>query len=256
MTDTAIKIQSEKADRPHLFFLGQAGFVIKSISGELLGIDLYLSECVERVEGHIGYKRLLPKVLDPFDLQFNGIVATHPHYDHFDMDAIPQLMSNMKTRLFASVNCRKEVQRLLMPEERVAYVKPGKHCVLGDFSLSFTNCDHGKGAPDAVGVLVTVDGKRILEVGDTCLRLDRVGEYLAEGPIDVLIAPINGAFGNMDEADCAKLANALQPKLTIPCHYGMFASHGGNPGVFHAIMSECYPNNYYLLMAIGESLAL
>ena len=68
-TDFALKVLTAPLGNTFLFCLGQAGFIIKSASGQLLGIDLYLSECVERVEGHIGFKRLLPKLLEPFDLQ-------------------------------------------------------------------------------------------------------------------------------------------------------------------------------------------
>lgn len=254
--DFAAKIIAENPGKTGLFSVGQAGFIIRSKSGQLLGIDMYLSNCLERVEGHIGFKRLLPKILSPGDLIFDGIVATHPHYDHFDRDSIPELMDNGRTRLFASIKCEKEMKSIQMTNQRTTYVKPGEHYEMGDFMLDFVSCDHGTGAPDAVGVLVTVDGKRILEVGDTCLRLDFAHEYLKNGVLDVLIAPINGAYGNLNEEDCAHLSGALNPKLTIPCHYGMLAAHGGNPWVFYNIMKEKYPANNLTLLRQGEVLII
>jgi L-ascorbate 6-phosphate lactonase len=246
------EVFSAELGKTWLFSVGQAGFIIKSTRGKLLGIDLYLSDCVEPLEGHIGFKRLLPKILSPRELVFDVIVATHEHYDHFDVDSMPALMANDKTRLFASLECATLVGHGGIDKSRVTYVRPGDAYVVGDFSIRFTSCDHGRGAPDAVGVLVEVDGKRIFEAGDTCLRLDRVDEYLASGPLDVLIAPINGKYGNLNERECAELANALKPSVTIPCHYGMFASHGGNPGAFHDIMRTEFVNNRYLLMTQGE----
>ena len=145
-----------------------------------------------------------------------------------------------------------ENQQDFVSEENVTYVKPGDSCTIGDFKINLINCDHGTGAPDAVGVIVTVDGKKIVEVGDTCLRLDRVSEYQSQGQIDVMIAPINGAYGNLNEEECSRLVEAVKPELTIPCHYGMFASHGGNPGNFYTVMTEQYPENKFLLMAQGE----
>ena len=64
----------------HLFSTGQAGFIIKTKTGKLIGIDLYLSDCVERVESdHVGYRRLLPKILSTDELVFDAIViAIHP----------------------------------------------------------------------------------------------------------------------------------------------------------------------------------
>ncbi len=107
---------------------------------------------------------------------------------------------------------------------------------LGDFDITFVNCDHGQGAPDAVGVVIKVDGKTIYEVGDSCLRLDRVDEIPAG--LDILISPINGMYGNMNSEDTVKLAEKLNPKLTIPCHYGMFASHGGDLKQFYDLTVE------------------
>lgn len=252
----AEKILQAPFGKTHLFFVGQAGFIIKSASGQLLGIDLYLSNCVEYVEGHMGFKRLLPRILNPLELTFDCIIATHPHYDHFDKDAMQELLLNDKTKLFASVNCEKEIKDLQLKNDRIQYVIPQESYVSGDFRLDFISCDHGEGAPDAVGILVTVDDKKICEVGDTCLRLDWIDMYQEKGRLDVLIAPINGLYGNMNEWECAELSNALHPQITIPCHYGMFASHGGNLKMFYDIMCEKYPDNKVIFMTQGEGIVL
>lgn len=252
----ADKIRNAQLGKTHLFSVGQAGFIVKSAKGQLLGIDLYLSDCVERLEGHIGFKRLLPKILEADELEFDYIIATHLHYDHFDIDAIPDLMKNNKTKLFASVNCEKEIKNLQINSSRIAYVKPNESYVAGNFLLEFILCDHGQSAPDAVGVVITVDGKKICEVGDTCMHFDWMDMYNEKGPLDVLIAPINGAYGNLNENECAKLSASLNPRLTVPCHYGMFASHGGNIKVFYEIMSEKYPDNRIMLMAPGDGIVL
>ncbi|CAK7049003.1 MAG: hypothetical protein PARBB_02445 [Parabacteroides distasonis] len=234
----------------HLFSMGQAGYILKSKEGQTLAIDLYLSECVEPIEGHDGYHRLMPQIVKPKDLLLDIVVATHFHRDHFDIDVMADLMSNEKTMLFCAYDCEKDVKRLGIDESRVIYVKPGDHHRRGAYTLDFINCDHGMGAPLAVGVIITVDGKRILEVGDTCLRLERRDEYLRNGLIDVLIAPINGEYGNMNELECAELAKALDAKETIPCHFGMFASHGGNAGVFIEQMRK--QGSKYKIMTMGE----
>ena len=242
-------VKNAELGKTHLFSVGQAGFIIKSKSGQLLAIDLYLSDCVERIEpDHVGYKRLLPKILNPKDIVFDVLICTHFHRDHYDIDSVPSLMGNNKTKLFCPEDCKEDASSL----KRVTFVKPGLNCIIGDFELHFINCDHGTGAPLAIGVIVEVDGKRILEVGDTCLRLDRKEEYLSFGKLDVLIAPINGMYGNLDAKDCAVLSNILKPELVIPCHYGMFAAHRGDVGLFHEIMDKDYPNNKYLMMAQGE----
>ena len=71
-----------------------------------------------------------------------------------------------------------------------------------------------------------------------------------------MIAPINGAYGNLNEEDCAELSKALQPVLTIPCHYGLFATHKGLPGLFMEFMTAKCPVQKYLLMTMGESIII
>lgn len=235
MLDFAEKVLTTKG--PALFATGQAGFIIKSASGQLLAIDLYLSNCVERLEGHKGFKRLLPQILDPSTLKFDVIICTHPHLDHFDIDAVPEMVSK-GGKLLCSVDCEKLVHQLQMEyyEKQITYIKPGDQVTVGDFNITFVNCDHGQGAPDAVGVAVQIDGRTIYEVGDSCLRLDRTEEI--PQPLDILISPINGIYGNMNSEETVKLAEVLQPKLTIPCHYGMFASHGGDLKAFYDLSTE------------------
>lgn len=254
--DLATRILTARLGQSHIFYVGQAGYIIKSKAGTLLGVDMYLTDCVERAEGHMGFKRLTPKLLEPSELQFDYVLATHPHYDHFDMDAMPILLSNAHTHLFASVNCKHEIQRLIMEEAKVTYIKIGDTVKAKDIIIDCVFCDHGVGTPDAVGLVITMDEKKIYIAGDTCLRLDKVHEIKKKGPFDIMIAPINGAYRNLNEHECVALAEALNPKLVIPCHYGTFASHGGNPGVFVSYIKERLPQQKFLLMAQGEQLAL
>lgn len=251
MFDFAANVLNAKG--PSIFSVGQAGYIIKSRSGQLLAIDLYLSDCVERLEGHKGFRRLLPQILSPGDLSFDAIVCTHPHYDHFDVDSVPEMMRK-GSRLFCSVDCKKLVSRLQMEQfqRHITYVTPGDRYYIGDFTLLFVNCDHGAGAPDAVGIVVTVDGKTVYEVGDSCLRLDRTDEI--PHPVDILIVPINGLYGNMDSDDAVIFAEALNPCMIIPCHYGMFASHGGDLKRFYDLTVEKHINA--LIMRQGEEYRL
>lgn len=254
--DIVKSILTAELGKVHIISIGQAGFLIKTPMGKLIGIDIYLSDFSERDEGHVGFKRMLPKILGTKDIVFDYLIATHPHSDHFDYDSMAELMDNSHSKLFASKNCQRLSHELNLSEERIAYIKPGDIVSYDDFVVKFVNCDHGEGAPDAVGVVIITGGKIIYETGDTCLRLDRTDEINTIGRIDVLIGPINGAYGNMNEKDLALLSASLNPSLTIPCHYGMFASHFGLPGVFMNHMKEICPENKYMIMTQGEILTL
>lgn len=234
----------------HLFSMGQAGYILKSEKGQTLGIDLYLSDCVEAVEGHDGYHRLMPKMVQPNELKLDVVIATHFHRDHFDIDAMPDLMINGKTHLFCAYDCVEDVKRLGIDDSRVSFVSPGDQFKVGDFDIRFIHSDHGLGAPKEVGAIITVDGKNILAVGDTSLHLDWKDEYLSAGSIDVLVVPINGAYGNLNEQESTELAKCLCPKVTVPSHFGMFPSHGGNSGIFIELMRK--ENLPYKILTMGE----
>lgn len=256
MISFAEKVKSAPLGVTHLFWVGQAGFIIKSADGKLLGIDLYLSECVEPVEGHVGFHRLMPQILGYEDLVFDVLIATHYHRDHFDIDAMPSLMANQKTQLYCAYDCVDDVKQLQIDCNRVHFVKPGDSCNLAGFQIYFVHSDHGAGAPLEIAPIVTVDGKRILEVGDTSLHRDWKDEYLKAGPVDVLIAPINGAYGNLNEQENVLLTAELCPKLIVPCHFGMFASHGGHPGLWKVLLEEQLPKQAYKIFTMGEGLII
>ena len=71
-----------------------------------------------------------------------------------------------------------------------------------------------------------------------------------------MMAPINGAFGNLNEAQAAATAGIVRPALTSPCHYWNFAEHGGNPDLFAKAMQTEQSDLPYLLMRPGESITL
>ena len=178
---------------PALIFMGQAGFIIKDRDGLLYAVDVYLSDCCER---EFGFKRLMPKLLEPDELIFDYILTTHAHYDHFDIDAIPRMMENGRTRLFTTSGGIEEARKLGI-DKNAGLIEEGGRYVIGGVTLTAVFCDHGELAPDAVGFLIELYGKKILLCGDTAFRPEKIS-YLRDENIDWLFVPINGAFGNLN----------------------------------------------------------
>ena len=232
-----------------VFFLGQAGFVFKTPAGQLIALDPYLSDCCYR---HFGFKRLMPYILEPRELDFDILLVSHGHYDHFDPDSVPALMANGKTRLIGAKDVRAECDTLGLTEN-LTFISVGDTVTRGDFSVTAMPCDHGELAPDALGLLIEIGGKRIYSMGDTCYRPDLLENPLLQD-LDLLILPINGAFGNLNEEQAAQVIATLKPKLAVPCHFWNFAEHGGNPGVFQEKMKELAPDCAYVLMRQGEGM--
>ena len=235
-----------------LTFAGQAGFILETDNGYTIGIDLYLSDCCNR---YFGLKRLMPYIFDPAELELDLLIATHAHYDHFDTDSIPLIMRSGKTKLLCAMDCKEETEKLALDQGRIRYLKELDVFADGDVKITAMPCDHGDEAPEAIGLLIEANGKRIYIAGDTCYREDTFTRKELSG-LDVFILPINGAYGNLNEEEGAKAAGIIKAKLTIPCHFWNFAEHFGSPHLFMQKMDEKYPNLKYNLMRPGETIEL
>ncbi|HBE78465.1 MAG TPA: hypothetical protein DDW65_11925 [Firmicutes bacterium] len=231
-----------------LFWLGQAGFVIKDSDEKVIVVDPYLSDCVERIWG---YKRLMMPVISPNDLKADIIIATHHHEDHLDIDAIPILMSNSKTQLFGSKTAVKICQEIKIEPQRLQALSPGDVRTIDDVEIHAVYADHGEMAPDAIGFILTVKGIRIYFTGDTAYRPLEMECAMKSNP-DILIFPINGAFGNLNAEEAAKLASQVKARITIPSHFWTFAEHFGDPYEFEAKMKEYSPDCQRVILCQGE----
>lgn len=253
MESFASKVKNTKIPSGNIgvFFLGQAGFVIKTPKDKLIAVDPYLSDCCNR---YFGFKRLMPYILEANELEFDYVVASHAHYDHFDPDSIPALLSNGKTEFVGAMDTAEECDKLGI-KERTHFLSVGDEIQLGDIKLTAVRCDHGADTPHALGLLFELDGKRIYMMGDTAYRPEWLCNERLCGT-DLLILPINGAFGNLDSTTASKVAGALKPKLTVPCHYWNFAEHFGNPYEFMTNMKNDNPSLPFMLMRQGESLTV
>ena len=233
-----------------VFWLGQAGYVLKTPDNKLIAIDLYLSDYCERL---VGFKRLMAKILEPDELKFDVILASHAHPDHFDCDAIPFMMKS-RTTVYCTQDCVAEFERLNV-KDGYKVIKEGDKIVTCGLEITAVSCDHGKDTPYAVGFVIQYCGKKIYFMGDTCFREDYFSDKTKCSP-DLLIVPINGAFGNIDEKQAALTAVGLNAKLTVPCHFWNFAEHEGNPYEFMKNMKKYAPNSRYYLMQMGEGIII
>ena len=118
-----------------------------------------------------------------------------------------------------------------MPEDRYTIIHEGETLTYGDVRLTGVYADHGDLAPEALGVLVQSGDIKVWQVADTAYRPDKWQEIFAAG-VDVIMPPINGAYGNLDGVEAAKLAHDARARVAIPCHFWMFAEHGGSPAQF------------------------
>ena len=138
MSELGERIRTAPYGETHLFSAGQAGFVLRSRGGSLLGIDLCLSENTQSVEKNPGFRRLLPAAFDPDELAFDVLVATHAHADHFDTIALPVLMkASPRATFFYSAECQPKAEALALDPGRCCPAAPGDAAMCGEFILRF-----------------------------------------------------------------------------------------------------------------------
>jgi len=96
---------------------------------------------------------------------------------------------------------------------------------LGPLSKTFKPGPDERIGWGAIGFQIQLDGKTIVNLGDTLLH---ASEWEKIQNPDVLMIPIGGkaVHNTMDEAEALQMVNTMCPKLVIPCHYncpGLFA---------------------------------
>jgi L-ascorbate 6-phosphate lactonase len=236
-----------------IWWLAQAGFVFKTPTGKVIYTDPYLTDYVQRVlpEYGQGFKRIMPKLIEADEVDADAIVSTHSHQDHLDMDALPILKRNPRIHFLGSPDCKDGYDQAGVPADRYTIIHEGETIDLGDYSITGVYADHGELAPDAMGVLFNFGGIKIWQVGDTAYRPEKWQDLFAQN-IDIILPPINGAFGNLNGTEAAKLAAAVHAKVAIPCHFWMFAAHYGSPAEFLDACKEFAPDVRPLLLTQGE----
>ncbi len=233
-----------------VFYLAQAGFYFKTAVGKTVCIDPYLGDCCERL---FHFKRRIPAPLTLDELKTDVLVATHSHSDHLDPDLLDCVKQRPETRFIGSPDCRPVFQAAGIASERVTILSAGESAALNGVEYRAVYADHGELAPDAVGFLMTLDGITVYDTGDTGYCPDQILASLGDVAIDILIAPINPAFGNLGHENTVRLAARIRPRVVIGSHFGMFIEHGGDPVAFLDFAKKTLPETVSsAIMVPGE----
>lgn len=231
------------------WWLGQHSWVVKTRS-KVLYFDPFLSP----LDG-----RLVPPLLAPEEIRHaDFIFGSHDHVDHIDRAVWPALAASAaKARFIVPDLLREKLAcELQIPADRFAGLDDGKTVELGGLRISaiaaaheFLDQDPASGRFPYLGFIVECDGVTIYHAGDTCIYEGMITK-LRRWKIDLAFLPINGRdarrlsagwIGNMTYPEAADLAGALQPGLTVPAHYEMFAFSPGDVAGFADYMRVKYP---------------
>jgi L-ascorbate 6-phosphate lactonase len=244
----AISTRQVPPDSLAIYWLCQAGFAFKSSAGQVVYIDPYFSDVVERL---IGFKRMMACPIAASEVIADLIVCTHEHLDHMDTDALQTLAENRKVHFAGPVECMKEFEKQGIAPSRCHLLEEGKALSFGEVAVHAVYADHGELAPDALGVVLDFSGIRVYHTGDTAFRPEEFRPAIELQP-DILLPCINGAFGNLNAEEAASLTEMVKPKVVVPTHFWMFIEQNGDPRRFLQLCSEKAPQTKAIVMKPGE----
>ena len=233
-----------------LWWLGQQSFVAK-LGQTVCYLDPYLTPSPRR--------RIEP-LLKPEEVTNAAVVCgTHDHADHIDRPAWPVIAeASAEARFIVPALLRERVAAEVgLPEQRVIGLDDGRNEVVGDVRISAIPAAHEVLDVDAetglhpyLGYVLEGNGFCLYHAGDTCLY-EGIHARLRRWKLDAALMPINGrdakrlasgCIGNMTYQETADLAGAVEPGLTIPTHFEMFAANSEDPQLFVDYMRVKYPN--------------
>lgn len=240
-----------------LFWLGQAGFALKTHAGKFIAIDPYLTNYVRESIPEEGdaFKRMTAPLFDPDEITFDILLSSHEHGDHFDVNAMPELMT-AKTEVYANADSIRTAQNAGIDTSKVHEIAKGQEIEFEEFKLYTTNCNHGTLAPNAMGFILDFGFVKIYYSGDTCYDREALAQAIEMQP-EVALLPINGAFGNLNAKDAAYFAKDLNAKVCVPHHFWTFPLHRaplGDPLDAFQLFPEIVPECALQLLTPGEAL--
>ncbi len=203
-----------------IIWLGQAGLYIET-GGLKIMVDPYLSDSVEKQEPK--NKRRVAVKESLFDLKPDVMIFTHDHLDHYDHETVKRfIFPSSNILVLAPMSVWQKVRKM---GGNNYYVLFNRHTewTQGDVRFSAVAAAHSD--PFAIGVIIENDNRKIYITGDTLYSNDIFPDI--PDNIEALFLPINGHGNNMNITDAKRFAEKINPKVTVPVHFGMFDDING-----------------------------
>ncbi len=221
-----------------VWYLGQNGFILKSASGSLIGIDLYLTNSCAARFAHLPFRldRQLPIFIEPEDLDIDVFITTHSHDDHADPETLRR-MNKQDTQFIGPFDSMGVYRSCGVPESCMQMIHPGEAVELNDSTSIQATFALPTDATDLnhTGVLCRfANGLTFYSTGDTAYA--EVLGGLLPVDVDVCAICINGGFHNLAPAEAAAIIHQLRPRVVVPCHYDMMINNVGSPAMMRVAL--------------------
>jgi L-ascorbate 6-phosphate lactonase len=227
-----------KSNQAALWFLGQAGYIIRS-SGKTVIIDPYLSDSVARKSPD--FTRAYPPPMAPQELEADVILVTHDHLDHLDPDTLCAYEHKETTMFVAPRLAAKKLVSIGIPENNVQIIDSGEESVVDGLKIrGIYAIPNDPAVIDTAGYRVEFEnGRNFYHTSDTGFS----DVYLKSVPqSEILLVCINGRYGNLNIEQACRITVRVKPKIAIPNHYDVMKLNSEDPELFRKAMNKEHPD--------------
>ena len=238
-----------------VWWTGHNGWVIKS--GEVvIATDL----CLESEERAVPAPVSAAELASVLDISF----ITHEHGDHFERETSKILLEKSRCIFVMPANCLEAAREINIPQERIRIAEPRKPFSIGEVQIEPVRAIHGnpkfavfyEANLQDCGYLITLGGKRLLQMGDTVLLED----HLFIKKVDVLFFSPTEHNTHIDQS--LILINELEPEYILPQHRETFQVTPENrywttayPYEVKFRLAKSLQKNYHIL-SMGEKILI
>ena len=199
-----------------LCWLGNNGWLLRG-GGRLVATDLDLDRATRL--------RPSPVPTDELAAALDAVFITHGHGDHFGEGTARLLAERSRCAYVVPANCEEKARSLGLPDERIVVARPREPLEVAGLRVEPQRALHGHthfsvyrhANLDDCGYVLTIEGRRIFQPGDTVLLQDHLEDL---GRIDVLF--VSPTYHNMHVAGCRTLIETLRPEHIFPQHFGTY----------------------------------
>lgn len=239
-----------------VWWTGHNGWLIK-YNEILIGTDLALESDERAVPSPVSALELA----DELDISF----ISHEHGDHFGRETSRILAKNGDCLFVMPANCKEiAIQETGIAEDHIRVATPRIPFNIGDVKIEPVRAIHGNSRYAAYynlnledcGYLITIGGKRLLQMGDSILLEDHL--YLKH--VDLLFFSPTEHNTHVDPS--LILINELEPEYIFPQHRGTFKVTpqnrywtSGYPYEVKFRLSKSLQKKYHVL-EIGEKMLI
>ena len=229
--------------------LGQHSFILK-LGETVIYIDPFLSNRFDRL--------FSSPVAAAEVVNADVICGTHDHGDHIDRPVWPILAKASPKAKFVLPEAVRRADPPLKGTvaKRLVGLNAGESVTIGGVKITavpaaheLLDYDSRTGLYPYLGFVFEGNGLTVYHAGDCC-RYEEQVRILRQWKLDLALLPINGrdawrlthdCIGCMTYQEAADLAGLLEPRLTVPAHYDMFANNLADPWLFAEYMRVKYP---------------